>query len=97
MYYYIPQNQQANKTRMVVQIQLVEPAVCFSDLLACEELIHSLIRQMPNNIMLRQQTRFNTYEPKISVYDIYLASNHFIVCPSSVTLTFNLPEQIFQT
>ena len=64
---------------MVVQVQLVEPAVCFSDLLACEEMIHSFIRQMPNNIMLRQQTCFHIYESKISVYDIYLANNHFIV------------------
>ena len=41
-------------TRMVVQGQLVEPTVCFSDLQACEELIHSFIRQKPNNIMYRQ-------------------------------------------
>ena len=25
-----------------------------------------------------------------------LANDHFIICPSSVTLTFNLPEQMFQ-
>ena len=34
-------------TRMVVKGQLVEPAVCFSDLKACEELIRSFIRQKP--------------------------------------------------
>ena len=42
---------------MAVQGQPVEPAICFSDLYACEELIHSFIQQ-PNNIMLRQQTFF---------------------------------------
>ena len=41
---------------------LVEPAVCFSELLACKELIHSFIRQNPNNIILRQQTFVNIYE-----------------------------------
>ena len=71
MYYYIPQSQQEHKTRMVVQVQLVESAICFSDILAYEELIHSFIRQKPNNIMLRQQTILNIYEPKISIYDIY--------------------------
>ena len=25
-----------------------------------------------------------------------LTNDHFIICPSSVTLTFNLPEQMFQ-
>ena len=34
----------------------VEPAVCFSDLKAYEELSHSFIKQKPNNITLRQQT-----------------------------------------
>ena len=38
---------------MVVKGQLVESAVCFSDLYACEERIHSIIRRKPNNIMLR--------------------------------------------
>ena len=53
---------------MVVQGQLVKPPVCFSDLFACEELIHSIIRQKPNNIMLRQQTFFfNIYESKFSI------------------------------
>ena len=47
-----------NITRMIVQGQLVEPAVCYSDLQACEELIHSFIRQRPNDIMLGQQTFF---------------------------------------
>ena len=41
------------------------------DLYACEELIHPFIRQKSNNIMLRQETLFNIYEPKISIYDIY--------------------------
>ena len=45
---------------------LLEPAVCFSELLACKELIHSFIRQNPNNIILRQQTFVNIYESKIS-------------------------------
>ena len=59
---------------MVVQGQLVEPVVCFSNVQACEELIHSIIKQKPNNIMLRQSQQtffFNIYEPKISIYDIY--------------------------
>ena len=38
----------------------------------------------------------NTYEPKISIYDIILANDHFIVQPPSMTLTFNVPEQMFQ-
>ena len=46
------------ESRMVVKGQLVEPTICFSDLYACEELIDSLIRHQPNNIMLRQQTFF---------------------------------------
>ena len=50
------------KTRMFVQGQLVKPAVCFSDLYACEELIHSFIWHKLNNIMLKQQTPFNIYE-----------------------------------
>ena len=45
-------------TRIIVQGQLVEPAVCFSDVEACEDLIHSFIRQKPNNIILRQQIFF---------------------------------------
>ena len=49
---------------MVVQGQLVEPVVCFSDQKARENLIHSFIRQKPNNVMLRQQTFFNIYEPQ---------------------------------
>ena len=47
-----------NETRMVVQGQLDEHTVCFSDIKACEELIHSFIRQKPNNIRLRQQRYF---------------------------------------
>ena len=46
-------------TRMIVQGQLVKSTVCLSDLLACEELIHSFIRQKPTYIMLTQQTFFN--------------------------------------
>ena len=46
-------NLQFRMTKMVVQGQLVVPAVSFSDLSACEELIHSFIRQK-QNIMLRQ-------------------------------------------
>ena len=57
-------------TRMVIQGQLAEPAVFLSDLYACEELIHSFIRQNPNNIMLTWQTFCNGYEPKILIYDI---------------------------
>ena len=64
-----------SNTRMTDQGQLVEPAepaFCFSDLLSCEELIHSFIRQKPNNIMLRQQTiYFNIHDPKISINDIH--------------------------
>ena len=48
-------------TRMVVQRQLVEPAVCFIDLQDCKAMIHPFIRQQPNNIMLRQQTLFLTF------------------------------------
>ena len=64
-------NLQFCRTRIVVQVQLVEPAVCFSDLQACEEMIHSFIRQKQKNIMLRQHFCFNIYEPKLSIYDIY--------------------------
>ena len=56
---------------MAVQRQLVRPAICLSDLQACAELIHSFIRERPNNIMLRQETIFTISEPKISIYDIY--------------------------
>ena len=40
-------------------------------------------------------TLFHTYGPKISIFDM-LANDHFIVWPSSNTLTFNLPEKMFQ-
>ena len=57
---------------MVVQGQLVEPAICVRELKAsCEELIYSFIRHKPNNIMLRQHFFFNIYEPRISICDIY--------------------------
>ena len=36
----------------------MEPAICFSDLYACEEQFHSFIRQKSNNIMLRHGTFF---------------------------------------
>ena len=58
-------------TRMVVQGQLVELAICFSDQKDCEELSHLFIRQKPNEIILRQKSFFNNYEPKNSIYDIY--------------------------
>ena len=58
--------QQRNEQSMVIQ-----PAVCFSVLLACEELTLSFIRQKPNNIMLRQQTFFNINEQKNSIYAIH--------------------------
>ena len=57
--------------RTVVQAHLAALAVCFSDLLACKELIHSFIRRKQINIMLRQRTFLNIYEPKNSIYDIY--------------------------
>ena len=62
---------------MVVQAQLVGPAIFFRDLKAREELIHSFIRQKVNNILLRQNTFFNIYEPKISIYDIYTSQGPF--------------------
>ena len=70
------------KTKMVVKGQFLEPAVCFSDLWACEELIPSFIRQKPYDIMLRQQFSFlfNIYQPKFQFMIFTLANNHFIVC-----------------
>ena len=63
---------------MLSRDNLNEPAICFSDLQACEE----FIRQMQYNIMLRQQTFFQ--------FIIFtLVNDHFIVWPSIVTLTFN--------
>ena len=56
----------------VVKGQLVEPAVYFSVLKAREALIHSFIRQKPNNIMLREEIFSNIYESKNSIYDIYV-------------------------
>ena len=47
--------------------------------------------------MLKQQTFFNIYEPKFQFMIFTPANNHFIIRPSSVTLTFNLPVQMFQT
>ena len=53
---------------------------------------HMNIRQKPNNIMLRQQIVFFLYLwTQNFSYDITLDNDHFIVWPSSVTLTFNLP------
>ena len=80
---------------MVVQGQLVKRAICFSDLLAREQLIHSYVWEKQYSIMLRQ-TFFNVYESKFQVMMFTLANDHFIASPSSVTLTFNLPEQMFQ-
>ena len=61
---------------MVVQRQLVGPAVCLSDLQACEELIHSFIRQRPNNIMLSQEAIFTISEQKkFNLW--YLQTNYF--------------------
>ena len=56
------------QTRMVVQGQLVEPAICFSDLLTCEELIHSFIRRSQITSCLDSKMFF---EPNILIYDIY--------------------------
>ena len=81
---------------MLVQGQLLKPAICFIDLKTCEELIHSFIRQEPNNIMLRQETILMLMNQKFQFMISTLANDHFIVSPSSVTLTFNLPEQMFQ-
>ena len=71
---------------------LVEPAVCFSELLACKELIHSFIRQNPNNIILRQQTFVNIHESKISIYDIYTSQWPFyhltLKCDLDIQLTW---------
>ena len=71
---------------------LVEPAVCFSELLACKELIHSFIRQNPNNIIPRQQTFVNIYESKISIYDIYTSQWPFyhltFKCDLDIQLTW---------
>ena len=71
---------------MVVQGQLVKPPVDFSDLY--EERIHSLIRQKLLKI----------YEQNINFqFMIFtLAKDYCIVWPLSGTLTFNLPEQMFQ-
>ena len=53
---------------MLSRDNLNEPAICFSDLQACEE----FIRQMQYNIMLRQQTFFQ--------FIIFtLVNDHFIV------------------
>ena len=80
---------------MVVQGQFAEPTICFSDLQACKELSHSFIRQKPSNNMLRQQTLIFMNQ-KFQFMIFILANDHFLVRLSSVTLTFNLPEQIFQ-
>ena len=82
-------------TRMVIHVQLVKPAICFSDLQACEEQIHSFFREKPN-ISLRQQTFLILVNPKFQLMIFTLANGHLIVYPSNVTLTFNLSEQTFQ-
>ena len=63
---------------MVVH-RLVEPAVCFSELLACKELINSFIRQNPNNIILRQQTFVIFMNKKFQFMTFTLANDHFII------------------
>ena len=52
------------RTRTVVQGQLAEPAICFRDLYACEELIQT-------TSCLDKKLIFNIYESKISIHDIY--------------------------
>ena len=84
-------------TRMVVQGQLVEPAICFNDQQACKELIHSFISQKPNNIILRQQIFFLIFmNQKLQFLIFLLANDYFIVGPSSVTLTFNYLNKRFK-
>ena len=64
---------------MVVHGHIVEPVVCFSDLYACEELIHLFIRQKPNNIMLRQHFFLLFMNQTIQFMTFTLANDHFIV------------------
>ena len=63
---------------MVFQGQLVEPAVCFSDLCACKELTHSLLdRSQTSCLLLRQQTFFNEQNFQFMIFT--LVNDHFIV------------------
>ena len=43
------------------------------------------------NIILKSMHKCRRYGPDKPIYD------HFIIWPSSVTLTFNRPKQMFQT
>ena len=83
--------------RMVVQGQLDEPALCFSDLQAFEILIHSLIKQKPSTSCLDRKLFLIFMTQKLQFMIFSLANDHFIVWLPSVTLTFNLSDQMFQT
>ena len=52
--------------RMVVQGKLVEPAICFGHLYACEALIHHLLDRCQTTLCLDSKLFFfNIYKPKI--------------------------------
>ena len=67
--------------RMVVQGQLVEPAVCFSNIQAYEELIHSLLDRSQVISCLDSKHFFNIYpiNQKVQFMIFTLANDHFIV------------------
>ena len=84
-------------TRIVVHGQLVEPTICFRDLSACEELIHSLLLDRSQIISCLDSKFFSIFMNKKFQFMIFtIVNDRFIVRLSSVTLTFNLPEQMFQ-
>ena len=73
----------------------MEPAVCLSDPEACEEQINSFTRQKPKNIILLA-TFLIFMNQNIQFMIFTLVNDHFIIWPSSVTMTFNLSQQMFQ-
>ena len=70
---------QVVNTGMVVHGQLFEPAVCFSELQACEELIHSFIRLKPNNICLDSKLFLIFMNQTIQFMVFTIDNGHFIV------------------
>ena len=76
---------------MVVHGQLVEPAVCLSDLY--DDFLLDIVRDTRQSLFTILVVCIVIYANKIL---FKLINDHFDLYLTPVTLTFNLPEKIFQ-
>ena len=90
-------NKIIRKTRMVVQDNLSSPLFALVTYRHVRNWItHLLDGSQTKSCSDSKQFFFNIYEPTFQFMIFTLANDHFIVWPSSVTLTFNLLEQMVQ-